>query len=275
MRVLLMTDLEGVAGVRAFDDWCTPGDQFYDVACRLLTEEVNAVVAGFFAGGATYVQVADGHGWGGVNVEMLDPRVDYARGWPEGFPFNLDSSFDGIGWVGQHAKASTPYSHLAHTQGFEYLDMSVNGVSIGEFGQLALCASELGVPAFFAAGEEALAQEAESLVPGIVTCAVKRGNTPGSGEECTTDEYRRRNTGAIHMPPARARAALRKASEAALFKLRNNPPPLLDLKPPFERRDLFRPDHRRDVRRESRVSHPDSVIALMNLPADPKPILEL
>jgi D-aminopeptidase len=273
VKILLMTDLEGVSCVKASDGWCAPTDRFYDVACRLLTGEVNAVVDGFFAAGASYVQVADGHGWGGIDIERLDSRVEYARTWPCGFPFNLDSSFDGIAWVGQHAKASTPYAHLPHTQSFEYIDMSVNGVSIGEFGQLALCAAELGVPAFFAAGDLAFTQEAERLAPGIVTCSVKRGNTPGTGEECTATDYGRRNTGAIHLPPARAQAALRKAAEAAAFKLRRNPPPPIPLNKPFERVCLLRPEEAHLPRKRSVESHPDSVIPLMNMPLDPKPLV--
>jgi D-amino peptidase len=274
MKILLMTDLEGVAGVKSFDDWCSPGDRNYETACHLLTEEVNAVVDGFFAGGAAYVQVADGHGHGGIDIERLDPRVEYARGWPCGFPFNLDSSFDGVAWVGQHAKASTPYAHLAHTQGFEYLDLSVNGVSIGELGQLALGAAELGVPAFFAAGDLALAEEAERLVPEIVTCAVKRGMTPGTGEDCTTAEYRRYNAGAIHLPPQRARAALRKAAEASVFKLRKAPPRPVPLEPPYERVCILRPIEQRQPRKRSSETHGSSVIALMNLPLEPESILE-
>jgi D-amino peptidase len=272
VKIMLMTDLEGVAGVQAWEDWCVPGDRFYDTACRLLTEEVNAVVEGFFAAGASYVQVADGHEWGGIDVERLDARVEYARGWPGGFPFNLDSSFDGMAWVGQHAKASAPYAHLAHTRSFEYLDVSVNGASVGELGLLALCASELGVPSFFAAGDLALAEEAEQLAPGIVTCAVKRGVTPGSGEECTATEYMRRNTGAIHLPPQRARAALRKAAEAAAFKLRRNPPPLIALEKPFERITMLRPEEPFQPRKRSHETHADSVVALMNLPLAPEPL---
>ena len=68
MKVLLMTDMEGVAGVKNSEDWCMPDSRFYSVGCRLLTLEVNAAVEGFFAGGATYVQVADGHGAGGILV---------------------------------------------------------------------------------------------------------------------------------------------------------------------------------------------------------------
>ena len=47
MRVLIISDLEGVNGVLNFDDWCTPAGFRNEAGCRFLTEEVNAAVAGF------------------------------------------------------------------------------------------------------------------------------------------------------------------------------------------------------------------------------------
>jgi D-amino peptidase len=270
MKVMLMTDLEGVAGVKNWEDWCRPESRNYDAACRLLTEEANAAVDGFFAGGATYVQVVDGHGPGGINIEMLDPRVEYARGWaPPVWPFGLDETFDGIAWVGQHAKASTEFAHLCHTQGFNYIDLSINGVSIGELGQAGMCAAEFGVPAFYAAGDLALTVEAEALVPGIVTCAVKRGVTPGTGEQCTREQYSRRNRGAIHTVPIRAREMIRESAERAMQVLKDDVVECVDLTAPFERVAIFRPDEEGQPKLISRESHPESVIALMGTPFEP------
>ena len=139
------------SGVLNFEEWCVSSGVHYHQARRLLTLEINAAVKGFFAGGAREIVVADGHGPGGVNPELIDSRVDLIRGWPNGWPLELDASFDALAFVGQHAKAGTERSHLTHTQGFNHLDLSVNGVSLGEFGQLVACASELGVRTIFAA----------------------------------------------------------------------------------------------------------------------------
>ena len=273
MRIMMMTDLEGVAGVKNSEQWCNVDSPFYAAACRLLTQEVNAAVEGFFAGGAKYVQVADGHGAGAIDIELLDPRVEYARGWGgKAWPFGLDESYTGVAWVGQHAKASSELAHLCHTQSFQYIDLSVNGVSIGEFGQLALCAAELRVPAFFGAGDWAFTEEAEALAAGIVTCAIKRGVMHGKGDECTLDEYRQRNAGAVHTPPARARSMIRKAAEAAVWKLKKNPPPLIPLRAPFERVAILRPLKKGEPKQIARETHPHSVIELMAMPMDLKPL---
>ena len=58
MKVLIVTDLEGVNGVLNFDDWCVPEGRRNEAGCRFLTEEVNAAVAGFFEAGADSVTYA-------------------------------------------------------------------------------------------------------------------------------------------------------------------------------------------------------------------------
>ena len=167
MKIMLVTDVEGVAGVLNFEEYCSPGTPYYEKAKRLLTEETNAVIAGMFDGGADEILVVDGHGPGAIDPELLDSRAELLRGAPSPnpWPFTLDSSFDGIGWVGQHAKSRTPYSHLTHTGNFSLLEVTANGIAVGEFGYLAMCAGELGVPVVFAGGEEDLPTKPKNLHP--------------------------------------------------------------------------------------------------------------
>jgi len=68
------------------------------------------------------------------------------------------------------------------------LDYAINGLSIGEFAQVALCAQELGIVPIFGSGDLAFTEEARALYPGIETVAVKIGTTPGAGESCTAEE---------------------------------------------------------------------------------------
>lgn len=272
MKIHLMTDMEGVAGVLNHDDWCMRSSQFYDLGQEFLTLETNAAVEGFFAGGATGVTVADGHGAGGINPKLLDPRAELARGWPEGFPFGLDSGFAGIGWVGQHAKAGTPYSHITHTQWFNYIDLSINGLSIGEFGQMALCAAELGVPVILGAGEQAFVAEVQALTPWAETASGKRGVTPGSGDELTTDQYRARNLGAVHLSPEKARAQIRAAAERAARRLaRGETFGRIPLAAPFARVARFRPAKEGEPRTVSHETHATSVVTALGLPYRPQP----
>ncbi len=264
MKLYIMTDLEGVAGVLDSENWCSPEGRYYDAAKELLTLEVNAAVQGFTEGGATEIIVADGHGPGAISPVLLDSRVKLMRGWPEGFPLGLDTSYEYIAWIGQHAKAGAEYAHLAHTQSFHWLDYSINGISIGEFGQMALCAAELGVRPIFGSGDLAFTKEAEALFPGIETVAVKQGTTPGRGDTCTADEYRLRNKAAIHSSPERAREMIYEGALEAMNKARRLGHVRVDLQPPYEAVAKWRASADQPAR-EATFSHPSSIAELINL----------
>lgn len=266
MKIFIMTDMEGVCGVVSHDEWVTPPGRYYAEGKELLTLEVNAAIEGFVAAGATEFLVADGHGHGGINNLLLDKRAQYVRGpLPGPFPFMLDETFDAMAWVGQHAKAGTECAQMAHTGWFDVIDYSINGISVGEFGQMALCGAELGVRSIFGAGDEAFTKEAVELIPGIETVSVKRGILPGSGDECTTNQYKDRNNGAIHIHPELARERIRLGAERALRRFADNREQfaLLQLESPLQREVRYRHDETKEAR--TMVSeHPDSVIGLMN-----------
>ncbi len=267
MKILIMTDMEGVSGVLNHDDWVLPNGKFYEKGVRLLTEEVNAAIEGFLAGGADEFVVVDGHGAGGIDPETLNERALLRRGRGEKlFPWGLDTSFDGLAFVGQHAKAGTPLSHITHTQWFNYIDLSVNGISIGEYGQLALCAMELKIPTILACGEEALCREAEALTPGVITVSGKTGVLPDGLDLLDTELYRNAKLSAIHKSPKSVRALIRKGAQAAIQKLKQDPAGFHypTLTPPYTRITLLRQDGHlapyRDV-----ATHANSLIELINL----------
>ena len=267
MKVLMMTDLEGVAGVIDFENWALGTGRYHDAAKRLLTDEVNAAVDGLCAGGASEVVVLDGHGPGGIDPEILDERADFIRGHAdEVWPWSMDSSYDGLAFVGQHAKAGTDFSHLTHTQSTRYIDLSINGISIGEYGQLALCAMELGVPTILACGEEALAREAEVLTPGVVTVAVKHGLLKDGLDHFGRAAYMKAKLAAVHVSPGRARKMIRQGAEKAARQLQSDPSSFRypQISPPYVRTARFRAMDD-DPPYEARDEHPSSIIALMNM----------
>ncbi len=270
MKIYLMTDLEGVAGVQNSEDWCSSEGRYYDTAKMLLTEEVNAAVDGFFEGGAREILVVDGHGSGGIAPELLDARVEFLRGYIGGenytLGWSLDKSFDAIAWVGQHAKAGTEYAHLAHTGNMGVIDLSVNGISIGELGKLAMCASEIGVRSIFASGDEAMTKEAQELIPGIECISVKRGLSPGTGDELITEKYRKKNSPAIHLSPIKARQLIRAGALNAIKRARAENFGIITFKPPYERIFVKRPDKEGDPKMVSREIHETSIGELFCLP---------
>lgn len=271
MKIYIMTDQEGVAGVLNSVDFAFPACRYYELAKELLTGEVNAAIAGFCAAGASEITVADCHGTGSIHQLQLDPRAELLRGLPAGYPYLLDKSYDYIAWVGQHAMSRTEYAHLAHTGSMAKFEYTVNGMAVGEFGQLALCASELGVRSIFGSGDRAFCREAAALVPGIETVEVKRGTNPGRGDECDEIQYRVRNSSAIHLHPERARRAIREGAERALRRAQTESFGLIPLKPPFEMIKKYRATATRP-QATLQGSHPTSIIALFNsIPIDPPP----
>ena len=143
------------------------------------------------------------------------------------------------------------------------IDLSVNGLSIGEYGQLALCGMELGVPAIFAAGEQALCDEASALTPGVVTVAIKHGLLKDGLDSISETDYRAAKLAAVHLPPTVARQRIQAGAQAAAEKLRRNPAafrfPVLSA--PYVRRE-----RRRDGVVKKIAKHPTSLIALFNQP---------
>ena len=59
MKIMIMTDMEVVAGILDHDNWVIPDGRFYHKGIRLLTEEVNAAVRGVFDGGANEITVVE------------------------------------------------------------------------------------------------------------------------------------------------------------------------------------------------------------------------
>lgn len=223
MRIVLMTDIEGVAGVVNFEDWTKPEGRYYEQGRMLMTEEANAAIRGFFDAGADEVTVIDGHGHGAIDPIRLDKRALYSRGWAVYHQFGLADNFDAFAVVGQHAKAGTPLSHLTHTGDCGSLENRINGITVGEYGQCVMISGFYGTPAIFAAGERAFVEEAKALTPWVHTAESKYGVTLDNGRDLSAEEYRAHNIGAVHVHPEVSRERIYAGAKAALEDFKNNP----------------------------------------------------
>lgn len=262
-----MTDLEAVAGVINFFDWCYPTGRYYDRAKELLTLEANAAIEGFFAAGAECVTLCDGHGYGGLAPHLLDARAEFLTGFNHvPYPLGLTAEYDVAAWVGQHSMAGTPYGHLAHTGSEGVLEVTFNGNPIGEIGEFAYAAAELGVRAIFLSGDRAGCEEAEALIPGIETVAVKEGLSAFRGLESPLEDAQRDFTAARHLSPLAARERIRKGAEYALHRARKDRDMgRLMLPPaPYSMKTVYRNTKEGSPGGSCVHTHPDSFIALMN-----------
>lgn len=205
MKVYLMTDLEGVAGVYSWEDRkdLTPENQERRARQRRwLAREVNAAADGFFAAGATAVLVNDGHGAGyTIDLDEIDPRVEIIHGHERPFWLPLIETCDVTGIVGAHAKAATPMACLRHSMSDSVRGYWFNGISVGEMGMQAAIAGHYGIPFVFVSGDLWACKEMHKLCPGCVGVAVKRGLSTFSART---------------YPPAKAQELIRAGAAKAL-----------------------------------------------------------
>ncbi len=176
LKVYISADMEGIGGVSTWQVQASAQGREYEKFRRLMTEEVNAAVAGAFDAGATDVLVSDSHGDAqNIDVELLDKRARLIRAWPRplGMMQGIDSTFDAVGFVGYHASEGTPVAILAHTFSGR-ISVALNGTPVPEAGFNAAIAGEFGVPVVFLSGDQTIGEEAKRLLGPIETAAVKQ-----------------------------------------------------------------------------------------------------
>jgi D-amino peptidase len=196
MKLYIMTDLEGVAGVTTFYVETTPDGRYYEQARSLLTAEVNAAVDGALSEGVTEVLVGDWHGPGAIAFSELHAQAKLLHGRPMGPRDELDrvlAEYDVSMIIGQHAMAGVQTGNMNHTQSSQSIDsFTLNGQAIGEIAQFALYEGTYGRPVIFLSGDDAACVEAVATVPGIHTVSVKQGVGRNSAVSVSAVEARRR-----------------------------------------------------------------------------------
>jgi D-amino peptidase len=213
MRVLIMTDMEGVSGIVVWEQ-VNGGAPMYEEGRKLYTEEINAAVRGAKAAGATEIVVVDCHGAGGgwtfnsLIPELLDPACDWVahHAWSR-YTELLEKGCDACLLVGMHARAGTPDGVLCHTiSTTTWRNLYFNDELVGESGINAALCGHYGVPVLLVTGDEATCREVSGLLgPGLTTVAVKRGLTRYSARQ---------------IPPVRARAMIEDGAREALKNLK-------------------------------------------------------
>jgi D-amino peptidase len=213
MRVLIMSDMEGVSGIVVWEQ-VNGGAPLYEEGRRLYTEEINAAVRGAKAAGATEIVAVDCHGAGqhwsfnSYIPELLDPAVDWVSHHPwSRYTELLEKGCDAALFIGMHARAGTPDGVLCHTvSSTNWRNLWFNDTLVGETGINAALCGHYGCPVLLVTGDTATAVEARELLgDGLTTVAVKHGLTRFS---------------ARNIAPARARQMIEAGAKAALQDLK-------------------------------------------------------
>ncbi|CAD5295512.1 MULTISPECIES: M55 family metallopeptidase [unclassified Imperialibacter] len=174
VKLFISVDMEGIGGIGTSK--MTSGGKDYDTGRKLMTDEVNAVVAAIFETGPATIVVNDSHGdMQNLLHTQLDPRVEYIQSniKPLGMVQGLDSSFDGVIYIGYHAMAGTENGLLAHTGSGSVKGLWINGTEVGEGGLNTFFAGAVGVPVILASGDKTFTEEIKKLIPTVHTVSTK------------------------------------------------------------------------------------------------------
>ncbi|MFT4064877.1 M55 family metallopeptidase [Paraburkholderia sp.] len=237
MKVLVSTDIEGVAGV-FHPEQTHAGNGEYEAARRWMTFEANAAIEGAFAGGATDVWVNDSHGgFRNLLPDLLDPRARIVLGKPRtlGMMAGLEYGAALVFMIGYHAKAQT-HGILAHTiNSFAFARVAFNGVELGEAGLYGALAEEYGARVALLSGDDVFAEETAPRFPGARFVVTKRASGHASGVTQSPASVREALRDAAHdvvlqhLDAGRAPQATRARAQAVECELRVQTSGLADL----------------------------------------------
>lgn len=174
MKVYIVCDLEGVAGVVDFKKQCIENGAYYQQAIKMATLELNALIEGAINGGATEIYAWPGHGDfpGGIDVELLHPECNIVMHAGDGGPVGYDDSFDAMILHGFHGMAGSG-GVLAHSFYPFPKNIWVDDLKIGEIALNIASFGEIGVPTVMVTGDIVAIDEARELVPNIHGTVVK------------------------------------------------------------------------------------------------------
>ncbi|KXF75297.1 aminopeptidase [Paramesorhizobium deserti] len=206
MKILISTDIEGVAGVY-HPEQTRPGNAEYERARLLMIAEANAAIAGAFNAGATEVLVNDSHGnFRNMPPDLLDPRALAVQGKPRYLSMmsGVEQGVDAVCLIGYHSRAHGR-GILAHTiNSFAFARIELNGMELGEAGIYGALAGEYDVPVILGSGDDVFISENRALFPNTVFVETKRAHGCNSGTS---------------LSPERARTAIREGMKDAVSQL--------------------------------------------------------
>jgi D-amino peptidase len=243
MKVLISTDIEGVAGV-FHPEQTRAGNPEYERARLLMAQEANAAVAGAFDAGAAEVLVNDSHGgFRNMPPDVLDPRARVVQGKPRYLSMmaGVEYGMDAVCMVGYHSRARGR-GILAHTiNSFAFAGVWLGEQELGEAGLYGALAGEYGVPVVMGSGDDVFVAENRPLFPHARFVETKRATGCNSGLSLSPESSRAAiRAGVAEGLAARADARPLVHAGPLTITLRTQSPAMADLFcqwPTFERVD--------------------------------------
>lgn len=226
MKILISADLEGINGVVNESHVSRDGAN-YNWAREMMTCEVNAAIEGALQAGARKIIVNDSHDdMTNIILDKLHPEAELISGGQKQLSMmeGIDRETDAVFFIGYHSRRGTQNAVMDHTySGVTILDVSVNGVSLGETGLNALLAGYYGAPVALVTGDQMLAAEAKELLGQDVETVIVKEGVGRYAARC--------------LPVKKTRNLIKEAAVRALNKANILQP--FTLEPPYELKVCF------------------------------------
>jgi D-amino peptidase len=221
-KIFVSIDMEGIGGVVATPQVEELGSSLYEEARRLMAGEANAVIEGVNKAGGLAV-IGDSH-WKMLNIpiELLKGNFQLACGEDRMLSMlgGLDETYDGVMFVGYHARFGAPYAIMDHTYSPTVLyRLRINGKEVGEAELNAAIAGHYNIPVLMVAGDSTTTEAARAVFgENLATVATKKALGRFS---------------AICEPPEKVRKELARTAYAAVKSIKKYGC-LYQVKPPIE-----------------------------------------
>ena len=229
--VYIIADMEGLAGAVRNQTEMRPvnrgGSPQHERFRQELTDEVNALIAGARAAGATQFIVNEGHGgtlFRNILVDQLDDEAIQIRGYPKPIVMStgLNPMVDAMMIVGAHANAGSP-GIISHNFAFD--SFTINEKVLNEPGIAAFIGGEMGVPMALASGDDVLVAETREMLGPLETVTLKTAFS--------------RSAAAV-LPPATVHRQLRQAAARAVRRVKGGELRPLTMEKPYRVRFCLR-----------------------------------
>lgn len=185
MKVLIAADMEGISGVTRWEETDSNHSEYARFR-KIMTDEINAAIAGAADAGANEFVVADGHGDGtNILIDELDQRarLNYGGNSPLSMVQGVDKATAGVLFIGYHARSGSQNAVLAHTwSSGRIANLWLNDVLVGEYGLNAAMAGHFGVPVLMISGDQTACAQAVELLGKLETVVVKQASGYFSAE---------------------------------------------------------------------------------------------
>ncbi|MFA6989222.1 MAG: M55 family metallopeptidase [Candidatus Gastranaerophilaceae bacterium] len=175
-KIYISADFEGINGVVNTSQITPLGGFAYEKSRQQLHRELNAVIQGLFSAGINQITINDAHNtMDNILLSEIPDNVRLISGKPKpiSMMYGLDSTYDGVFFLGYHVKAGADNGILAHTFNLKFKEVLLNGKPIGEAQLNAIYSTQHNVPVLFASGDDFFCEEIKNDIGDITTITTK------------------------------------------------------------------------------------------------------